>query len=216
MFETDLAARFGVSRGPVREALRELAREGLIVDISRRGMLVCTMTQADLREVYLVREALEAVAAREAVLHATDEELAEVAAARVKSDAAWRACEQPWRADDWLRAINVDMDFHRSIIRLAKNVRLEEAYELVATQTILLLVQAAELDESLRHRPTRTIHKAIGDAVAKRDTEAARLAISRHYRYTEHRLYLGLVAHDLQSKAGRAAARTPLARAPLA
>jgi DNA-binding GntR family transcriptional regulator len=213
IFETDLAARFGVSRGPVREALRELAREGLIVDISRRGMLVCTMTQADLREVYLVREALESVAAREAVAHATDDELAEVGAARVRSDAAWRDCDADAVPDVWLRAINDDMDFHRSIIRLAKNRRLGEAYELVATQTILLLVQAAELDASLRMRPTRTLHKAIGDAVVSRDAEAARLAISRHYRYTEHRLYQNLAARDLATAAPQAGGRRPQARA---
>jgi DNA-binding GntR family transcriptional regulator len=187
LFETDVAARFGVSRGPVREALRELSREGLIVDVSRRGMLVCTMTQTDLREVYLVREGLESIAAREAALHATDLELADVAAARRESDIAWRG-------DDWLRAINVDMDFHRSIVRLAKNRRLEEAYEKVATQTLVLLVQAAESDESLRWKPTKTIHKAIGDAVVGRDVPAAQAAIARHYRYTEHRLYLGMTA----------------------
>lgn len=185
LVETDVADRFGVSRGPVREALAELAREGLVVDIPRRGMFVSTMTQADLREVYLVREALESVAAREAVQHATDAELAEVDSARRQSDAAWRG-------NDWPLAIRVDMDFHRTIIRLAKNARLADMYERMATQTLVLLVQGAEGDDSLRKPPLRALHKGIGDAVVRRDADEALLAIARHYRYTEHRLYTSL------------------------
>src|SRR5262249_20888373 len=47
LVEADLARSFGVSRGPIREALRELAREGLVVDLPRRGTFVCTLTQTD-------------------------------------------------------------------------------------------------------------------------------------------------------------------------
>ena len=52
LVETELADRFGVSRGPVRDALRELARAGLAVDLPRRGTFVSSLTERDLLEVY--------------------------------------------------------------------------------------------------------------------------------------------------------------------
>src|SRR5438105_268871 len=72
LVEADLARSFGVSRGPIREALRELSREGLVVDLPRRGTFVCTLSQTDFLEVYAVREALELGAAHEATKSATD------------------------------------------------------------------------------------------------------------------------------------------------
>ena len=61
LIETELAERFGTSRGPIREAIRELAREGLVTELPRRGTLVSTLTAHDLSEVYAVRQALEVV-----------------------------------------------------------------------------------------------------------------------------------------------------------
>ena len=58
LIETDLAERFGTSRRPVRQAIRELMGEGLIVELPRRGTVVSTMTTRDLAEVYAIREAL--------------------------------------------------------------------------------------------------------------------------------------------------------------
>src|SRR5438105_15855611 len=101
LVEAELARRFGVSRGPIREALRELSREGLVVDLPRRGTFVCTLTQADLTEVYAVREALELVAVREAVASATDDELAGFREAH-------RIMDETWRGTDWSAALTTD------------------------------------------------------------------------------------------------------------
>src|SRR5439155_2242489 len=75
LVETELAERFGTSRGPVREAIRELAREGLVVELPRRGTVVTTLTARDLAEVYAVREALEVAASRSVIASAGDGEL---------------------------------------------------------------------------------------------------------------------------------------------
>ena len=182
LVEADLARQFGVSRGPIREALRELSREGLVVDLPRRGTFVCTLTQTDLTEVYAVREALELVAVREATASATEAELAGLAEAH-------REMDETWRGSDWNAAITADARFHLTLIRLAKNKRMETIYEQMGAQTVLLLVTASSSDVSLRGAPLQAIHRAIAEAVVARDKTAARKAISDHYRYTRARLF---------------------------
>ena len=182
LVEADLAKSFGVSRGPIREALRELSREGLVVDLPRRGTFVCTLTQVDLNEVYAVREALEAVAVREATASATDAELAGLAEAHREMDGAWMGT-------DWNAAITADARFHLTLVKLAKNKRMETIYEQMGAQTVLLLVTASGSDVSLRGAPLQAIHRSIADAVVARDAEAAGRAIADHYRYTRERLF---------------------------
>ena len=70
--EAELARRFEVSRGPVREALRHLAARGLLEQRDRRGWAVRTMSQRDVRELYEVREALEGQAAALAAARCVD------------------------------------------------------------------------------------------------------------------------------------------------
>ena len=71
LIEVDLADRFGVSRGPIREALRELGRVGLVVDRPRQGVFVSTPTDTDLDEITAFREAIEMAAARIAMSRIT-------------------------------------------------------------------------------------------------------------------------------------------------
>src|SRR5215218_8200290 len=63
--EVELASSFGVSRGPVREALQRLIQEGLLRSEPHRGVFVPVMTDEDIDDVYLAREALEAAAVRQ-------------------------------------------------------------------------------------------------------------------------------------------------------
>jgi len=78
--EVNLAARFGVSRGPIREALDRLEREGLVITQPNRRTFVARLSRADFEEVYSLRTALELLAVREAVRHAGPDDLAELQA----------------------------------------------------------------------------------------------------------------------------------------
>jgi len=80
IIEEEIAERFGVSRSPVRESLRFLERDGLIVRAERRGARVSPISRRDLDEVYACRLALEGIAAAEAALHRTDADLAQLRA----------------------------------------------------------------------------------------------------------------------------------------
>jgi DNA-binding GntR family transcriptional regulator len=181
LVETDLATRFGVSRGPVRDALADLSRSGLVVDLPRRGTFVASLREEDLAEVYEVRRALEEGAVRMAVVRATAEDVAEMDRLLAVTEAAYHAGPLPaaWEAD---------MAFHRVYCRMAGNGRLLQLFDNLASQTVLLMRTALAEHASLAWTPPVEVHRHIADAIRGRDTAGAVRAVADHYQYTEDRL----------------------------
>src|SRR5436190_3117591 len=114
LLETELADEFGVSRGPIREALRELSREGLVVDLPRRGTVVSTATLGDLIEVYDVRESLETFAAAQGIGRATPADLTSLRNHFSVMSRLWHS-----RSAAHADRMNADLEFHREILRIA-------------------------------------------------------------------------------------------------
>jgi len=190
LVEADLADRFDVSRGPIRDALRELAREGLVVSLPRRGTVVSTLSFADIQEVYDVREGLEIAAARLAIERASDAQLAELRTSVRALEAAWD------RDEDYADSLALDLAIHRQIVGLASNGRLQAVYEQMLIQTQLNAVTAAELNPSLRRGMKRAAHRDILRALRARDADGASHAISDHYAYARERLLSGYPAPE--------------------
>ena len=184
LVETDLAERFGTSRGPIREAVRELVREGLVVEFDRRGNVVSTLTARDLAEVYGVREALEVAAARGAVVRADDEALDALEQSLVAFENG--------SGNGYLANSVHDLAFHRGLVALAGNARMSVIYGQMLTQTAHLLRTAAEGNQTLQTAIRPSAHRDILDALRRRDPIASREAIEAHYRYAEERLFPGL------------------------
>ena len=186
LIETELAERFGTSRGPVRAAIRELLGEGLIVELPRRGTVVSTLTARDLTEVYAVREALEIGAGKAAIDRASDSELAALVEHLV-------AMEESWRSEaDYLESALCDMAFHRSLVALAANERMAAINEQMLVQTQLLLRSAAEGNTTLQSGMKHSAHRDIHAALSARDNASLRAALEAHYRYAKERLFAGL------------------------
>lgn len=181
LVEAELAERFGVSRGPIRDALQELARTGLAVDLPRRGTFVSSLTERDLEEVYVIRRAIEEAATRLAIARASDAEVAEMFEAVGLVEAAYGG-------GDLATAWDADMAFHRAYCRLSGNGRLLELFDRLASQTVLLMRTSLESRASLAWTPPVELHRRIAQAIAERDVEAAIAAVAAHYRYTEDRL----------------------------
>jgi DNA-binding GntR family transcriptional regulator len=194
LLETELAERFGVSRGPVRDALNELARQGLAVDLPRRGTFVSRLSEQDLDEVYVLRRAIEEAAVRLAIAKASDED---IAAMYVCLDAV----EDAYGTTDLPAAWEADMAFHRSYCRMSANGRLLELFEGLASQTVLLMRTALATHASLAWTPPVELHRRIADAVAARDVAGAMRAVGEHYQYTQDRL-LAPVQAAAESAAG--------------
>jgi GntR family transcriptional regulator, gluconate operon transcriptional repressor len=118
--EDNLAARFDVSRGPVRDALRQLEVEGLVED-RRKRLYARAMDLRDVEELYTVREALESLAIRLAIENASAKDWDRVQ--RIV-DAMAKAAE----SDDGERFADLDMEFHTSFYENSGNRRLLDAW----------------------------------------------------------------------------------------
>ena len=181
LVETDLADRFGVSRGPVRDALRELARVGLAVDLPRRGTFVSSLTERDLLDVYVIRRAIEEAAVRLTIERASDADVKAMFEAVAET-------ERAYRGKDLAAAWDADMAFHETYCRLSGNGRLLELFEDLASQTVLLMRTELDRHASLGWTPPVELHRRIAQAIADRDVARAIDAVGSHYQYTQDRL----------------------------
>ncbi|MEU6250104.1 GntR family transcriptional regulator [Glycomyces sp. NPDC047010] len=118
--EDGLADRFDVSRGPVRDALRQLESEGL-VENRRKRLYARSLGMRDIEELYELRESLESLALRLAMRNAEPEDWDGI---QLVVDDMAAAGER----DDFERFANADMDFHTGFYRLSQNRRLMEAW----------------------------------------------------------------------------------------
>jgi DNA-binding GntR family transcriptional regulator len=170
LIECDLTARFSVSRGPVREALRRLAAEGLIEHLPHRGALVRRLSARAIRELFQIRAEMESLAAR---LAAESDD----AEARARFAEAIRPIfdDSERRAPDYLAE---NAAFHDAMMALAGNLQLRE----LATRLHLPLIMAQVggiltpdvLEASVRE------HRAIAEAILARDPPAAAAHMRAH------------------------------------
>lgn len=117
LMEIKLAERLGVSRTPIREAIRKLELEGLVVMIPRKGAAVANITEKDTKDVLEVRRTLEMFAVEVACERITEEQLAELKKAA-------KAFEASKGSMDLIRIAETDMNFHEIIYQATHNERL--------------------------------------------------------------------------------------------
>ena len=175
--ETDLAARFGVSRTPVRQAIARLEAEGLLTHEARRGLTVTRPDHQQVVELYVMREVLEGAAARLAAQHASETEIAAMTEIverepTVFADAAALATE--------------NQRLHGLLYLAAHNRYLLRSLEqLGATMSLL----PSLLTRDGRAEQAHAEHRAILQAIRVRDGDAAEAAARTHARAAQkHRL----------------------------
>lgn len=198
LVEADLAETFEVSRGPVRDALRELAREGLVVDLPRRGTVISTLSFTDIQEVYEVREGLEMVAVGLLIERASSTQLAQLMEFITAMESAWA------RKSEYAESLEADLAFHKALVALSSNGRLMATYDQMASQTMLNARTAVQLNPLLARGQKRAAHRDILKALTARDLERSRTAIAAHYVYARERLFLGYPKGGRPSIDGRA------------
>lgn len=175
--ETDLAARFGVSRTPVRQAIARLEAEGLLTHEPRRGLTVTRPDHQQVVELYVMREVLEGAAARLAAQHASETEIAAMAEIVER---------EPDAFGDARALAEVNLRLHGLLYLAAHNRYLLRSLEqLSATMALLPTL----LTRGGRAEAAHAEHRAILKAIAKRDGDAAEAAARRHARAAQkHRL----------------------------
>ena len=156
LVEMDIAGALGVSRGPVREAIQRLTQEGLVVSIRNRGVFVAEFGEADIRDIYEARTAVEKAAAGVLVSgdhHGAGRELLikveDMEAARLHSDSETMS--------------EADVAFHQKLVAMASSPRLSRMHGTLLTETRMCLnrLEGRYLDESVRVAEHRHIAEAL-------------------------------------------------------
>jgi len=171
LMEISLAQKLGVSRTPIREAIRMLEQEGLAVTIPRRGAMVAGMTEKDMEDVLQVREALDMLAADLACQKMTEEQLVELKAA----EKHFEECTKNGSAKTLAEA---DVRFHDVIYNATGNTRLIGLLSNIREQ--LYRYRLEYLKDSSRYAETIAEHRAIVVNIETRNADALMVSMKNH------------------------------------
>lgn len=166
--ETELAERLGVSRTPVREAIRQLEADGIVAHVPRQGASIRTLDYAEVMELYEMRAVLEGTAARLAARAASDIEIEELfdmnqALARTGTSPA---------------AFALNRQFHAALLDAAKNRFLTRS--ITSLQKALMILGPTTLTQPDRAEQAVEEHFGILDAIKARDGALAEAAMRAH------------------------------------
>ncbi len=169
--EQDFARQLTVSRGSLREALRILESEGLVVDIPRRGFYVIDLSLRDIEEVYTLRLLLEVEALRRALIHIQPEHLEQLEAIMSgMTDAA--------RLGDLFRVVNLDVEFHRKLWIIADHRLLQQTLEGFILKISMYLAVQTHLYNDLNTGIAD--HRLLLAAIRDRNEDEAIAILTRH------------------------------------
>ena len=178
MLETELASRFGVSRTPIREAIRRLETDGLVVHKPRIGAMVRLLAQQEIVELYEMRIVLEATAAQMAAKHCSN---AETRTLHDLNDQMLAHSKDPFAV------ATLNRKFHTCIFNAARNRFLAQSYNSLSYSLILLGKTTLETDERVQNVYAQ--HEAIIGALISGDTDIASKVMRLHMETSlDHRL----------------------------
>lgn len=171
LMEIHLAQRLGVSRTPIREAIRKLELEGLVTMIPRRGAEVAQITEKSMNDVLEVRRAMDALCAELACDRITEEELAQLR----------EACdrfEQSVNTGDVKKIAQADVALHDIIVHATGNQRLIQLVNNLAEQ--MYRYRFEYIKDFTQHRHLIEEHRIIYEAIVQKDKETAAQAARTH------------------------------------
>ena len=176
--EPFIAERLEVSRGPVREACRALVERGLLIAEPNRGFFVRRLSEREVADLYDVRAALAGLAGRTLAPRITPEQQAELSAMVAAHEAA--------AADGDLVAMQAhNARFHSRIVALSGNLRLQAIEASMDKELTMYRRRAGSKAGAMPARNAE--HRAILDALARQDAEAAGAALEQHMLNSKQR-----------------------------
>ena len=169
--EATIGAEFGVSRTPVREALRQLELEGLVKIIPNKGAYVTGISDKDTRDIYIIRSYLEGLAARWACERISEEEIESLEEIVYLSE--FHAKKKHYE-----QLVELDTKFHESIYRACGSKILE--HELTTFHHYLERIRKESLKREEQALKSNEEHMAILEAIRKRDGDLAEKLAHEH------------------------------------
>jgi DNA-binding GntR family transcriptional regulator len=179
LLEVPLSEELGVSRGPIREALRSLESEGLVQITPRRGAVVVSLTKRDFLEAYQVREALEALGVRLAVPILSESALDDL-------EEQLQVMARHAAAGDVDAFFDSNATFHEAFVEASGNRKLVEVYRRLMAQMRPYRRPSARLRGNVERSITE--HRQILVAARKRDVDAAVARLMRHVEVPQRML----------------------------
>lgn len=171
LMELQLAAKLGVSRTPIREAIRMLEQEGLAVTIPRKGAEVAKMTAKDMEDVLLIRESLDELAATLACEKITEEQLTELAE-------RMQEFEDATKTDNVKKIAEADVSFHDVIYNATNNPKLVNMLNNLREQIYRYRLEYLK-DES-SYPLLLEEHRAIVEGLMSKDKDMVKEMMHRH------------------------------------
>lgn len=180
LVQSDLAEQLGVSRTPIREALQELASEGLVTLSPYKSASVAEYSPVELEEIYSVRIALERYAGRLASQHITDDEIARL-------EHLVHQMEGAIQREDISRLIELHRDFNDTLYGASRHTRLHE----LIMQHVDLSIVYWHVSFRIAHRAEQTVaeQSELLAAVRAHDTETLVELIEVHLQHTASILF---------------------------
>ena len=179
LMEVQLAEELGISRTPVREAIRKLEQEGYVIMMPRRGTYVSDVSVKDIKEIFEIRSALESLSTELATMRIEPEELEKLQSLLVE-------IEGHIKNNDMEKIVATDVEFHGLLYQVSRNARLvaiiSNLMEQLARFRTLAMSYPGRLKETLKE------HRAMVEAIAAGDANAAREAAERHMEQAEETL----------------------------
>ena len=177
LMEVQMAEKLGVSRTPIREAIRKLELEGLVVMIPRKGAYVADLSLKDITDVLELRAALEGLAAELAAARITDEEIEELEMIAMDFHKAIES-------DDMEGMIQKDIEFHDIIFKATRNEKLIQISNNLREQVQRFRVMY--ITKFKKSRTLATEHFEIAEAISNRNMDLAEKLAKRHIENAEN------------------------------
>jgi len=179
LVESEVAQKLGISRGPLREALRILETEGLVRSFPGRGSFVAEISARDVQEIYSLRAILEEEALRLAIQKATADDISELEAIL---QSMFAAAETGNHAE----VLDRDLEFHMRIWKVAAHQRLESFLREIAAQAKMYIAVQTSLYDDLAAGISD--HRGLLEALKNKDVELATRTLREHLRVASETL----------------------------
>lgn len=179
LVESSIGKELGISRTPVREAIRQLELEGLVQLVPNKGAFVTGISEKDVRDIYLIRARLECLAARMAAKNITPELLDAMEETVVLS-------EYHAKKEHYEQVCEMDSKFHKLLYKASGSRILE--HTLTDFHQYVQRVRMASIMKKRRMEKSNDEHDAILTAIREHDEEKAELVATRHISNTVENL----------------------------
>jgi DNA-binding GntR family transcriptional regulator len=182
----ELGQKLGVSLTPVRNAIHQLAAEGLIEIRPRTGTFVASLSPQDVKETFEIRLALESLAAEKAVENTTSADLKRLTE-------LLKSLRKPVRNDEDRKNHERDnVEFHLILVKASGNRRLIEMYEALNAHIKIARIHASERNWPSRLEEEQAEHEEIVNAIEKGDATKLIAALRKHIRRAKDSLVTAL------------------------